>query len=122
MRDKSTNRIVQELWYNLEGQLARPDDLPTRVTYDQNGRPREMAWGQAHRENGPSEVHFNPDNAVVTYEVWCYQGHIHRADGEPAVIYRDKDTGAITSVEFYNMGKRTGKKLFQKNAIPMPQL
>lgn len=122
LRDKSTNRIIQELWYDLEGKLARNDDLPTRIFYDSQGRPVEMSWGQRHRENGPCELRFNPDNGVVTFEMWCHQGEVHRADGEPAVIHRDKNSGAVTQIEHYDMGKHLGGERFRRDSKVAPKL
>ncbi|KAA3516968.1 hypothetical protein GOZ96_12325 [Agrobacterium vitis] len=119
-RDAATKRILGEAWFNAQGELDRNDDLPTRVAYDDLGRVCEMEWSRrniTHRESGPSRIEINPESGIVCHEVWCFEGEVHRAGGEPAVIDRDPDTGQITRVEFWDMGTRISKKSFRKSPV-----
>ena len=104
IRDKSSDRIVSEFWYNSEGQLDRKDDLPAHIDYDEQGRPVRMSWNSnniSHRENGPQTININPENNIIYRERWLKHGKFHRSDNNPAVVERDPADGRIKKTEYW---------------------
>ena len=96
--DFHTRKPHREIWRNEEGQKHRGRDLPAVVTYDpETGEVmRKEYWfkGMQHRVDGPADEDINPENGVVTHEVW------YRFDELLGGISRDPDTGSIIRSDF----------------------
>jgi hypothetical protein len=84
----------------LNGLLqATPDDEPSYVLYDEQGRPKLMEWhdqGEVHREGVGAVIEIDPDTNVHTFEDFYANGRPRERALGPCRIVRDRITGEIT--------------------------
>lgn len=84
----------------LNGKRHAPsDDTPSHAAFDEHGRPLFLEWHREdllHREEGPSQITFNPKNGVHVLEVFEQSGRPRSAHLGPYTIHRDKSTGEVT--------------------------
>ena len=105
--DLFSKGLLSECWRNAQGQLERPGDLPTIISYSDTGEETHRAWyvkGQLHRENGPAWQFIQRSTGTVVSEVWYRFGKEHRDGDLPARIYRSHDTGRIVHEEYMKNG------------------
>jgi hypothetical protein len=87
---------------------------PAITQYDEQGRVLSMMWyGSGYltrrRDGGPAVMMFNPENGVVTAEMYYVNGTCHRLGGQPAKIFRKADTGEVYRVEYWEYDTRIKK-------------
>ena len=97
-RDAQTDRIIGEVWRNLDGVHDRDGDLPAIIRYDRDtGEEILRAWyfqGEEHRDRGPAFEKI--ESGHVVSEVWKRHGKMHREGDRPAQTFRSREAGQIT--------------------------
>jgi len=81
-----------------------PDDTPSRVVYDRQGRLIEQQWhayGENHRLTGPSVVLLYPETGIHMTEAYEIRGKPRPANEGPYRVRRRED-GSIWQQEFAN--------------------
>ena len=107
--DRETG-IPRRQWTILNGKReSPPDDSPSHISYDKQGRIRQLHWhkqDKGHRENGPSSIVINPESGVHTCETFELHGVPRAPDIGPYRVYRDKKSGEIWRQESFEESEK----------------
>lgn len=105
--DKDTGGIVREDWRDSQGKLHRGGDKPARVVINPYTKVIEreeyFIHGKAHRllKGAPSRIDRDPQSGKVVFEEWKQQGEYFRGWGNPSVVFRSEENGAIIREEYW---------------------
>ena len=100
-------------WYNSDGELEAPGDLPSLVEFRPSGHVERLEWhraGQMHREGDlPAFVRFGsgPDFQVV-HAAWYVNGGQHRQGTLPSMIQIDEASGRVCTLMYCRHGEDSG--------------
>ena len=77
---------------------ATPDDKPSYVLFDEEGRPKLMEWhdrDELHREGAGAAIEVDPETGVHTCESFYLDGQPRAPSLGPLHILRDRSTGEV---------------------------
>lgn len=103
-QNADTGIVVAEHWLLGGKGQSPPNDRPSTVLFDDEGRKKTLLWkasGELHRENGPAWIEFDPATGVRVQEQYFEHGQCHRPGRQPAHIQRDPHSGEITKVRYF---------------------
>jgi len=99
--------------YCRGGKEHRDNDLPSTIRRDaKSGKVIEenyCQFGVKHRHHGPAKLLYDPDTGYVYYEEWCVRGEKTGTANRPAVVLRNRFSGATVQEEYWKHGLRHRK-------------
>lgn len=125
-RDKETNNVTQETWYDEHGKRHRIN-APAFQSFDPKTGKMIEAWyylhGMLHRDekDGPAIQCWDAETGNLVYEEYKQYSKGNRSGGKPAVVSYDPKTGEITEARYMDNGvdidPKTGQPLWDNPAI-----
>ncbi len=106
--DPATGGKIRDIWF--QDQRRSRQNGPSEIVYNpQTGHKIEEKWLNGNEWHNPSggaaHILFDERTGGKVKEVWVHRNKIHR-DGGPAVLEYDPDTGHLTMERWVVMGKR----------------
>lgn len=114
-RNRTTNRLLSEIWEDVAGRWHRTDGQPAvRYFHPETGIEHTTMWcrnGKLHREGGkPALISHNSQTGLLESEFWYLNNILKREDADkPVIKCYNTDTGSIKTVAY-----RVGRKIVYK--------
>ena len=108
--DPESGRRVSERWLlnHKDGLLLHREDGPAVQQWNADTGVLVLEgyyrFGNESREGQPAKVERDPRTGETLSEVWSQYGSPHRDEDQPAIWFKDPDTGVVYTEEYWRLG------------------